>query len=41
MGRAEQRAKKELEQNPIVVCNKVQKKYFPELFQMFGNDTDI
>lgn len=40
MSRAEQRAKRKLEQNPIVACNGVQKKYIPELFQMFGDVND-
>lgn len=36
MSRAEDRIKKKLEKNPIVECNKIQKKYFPELFRVFS-----
>ncbi len=40
MSRAQDRIKKKLEQNPIVECNKIQKKFFPELFQEFSNVKD-
>lgn len=35
MGRKEDRIKQALEKNPIIKCNEVQRKYCPELFQMF------
>ena len=37
------RAKKKLEKNPVVECNKIQKKYYPELFKRFAevNDQEI
>ena len=40
MGRKEERIKKQMEKNPIVECNNVQRKYYPELFQMFRDTTD-
>lgn len=36
MGRAEIRAARELEENPIVACNEIQRRFFPELFHKFG-----
>ena len=35
MGRKEERARRKLERNPVVECNRVRKKYCPELFQDF------
>lgn len=40
MGRAQDRIKKKLEKNPIVECNKIQKKYFPGLFKEFSSVKD-
>ena len=40
MSREQERIKKKLEKNPIVECNKIQKKFCPELFTMFGNVAD-
>ena len=34
------RIKKKIEQNPIVECNKIQKKFFPELFHKFSKVKD-
>ncbi|KSV58558.1 transposase [Acetivibrio ethanolgignens] len=36
MSRAQDRSKKKIEKNPIVECNKIQQKFFPELFQKFS-----
>lgn len=40
MSRAEQRIKRKLEKNPVVECNRIQKKYCPTLFQEFQSTTD-
>ena len=40
MSREQERIKKKLEKNPIIECNKIQKKFYPELFSMFGNVAD-
>lgn len=40
MSRAEDRIKRKREKNPIVECNKVQKKYCPTLFQAFSEVED-
>ncbi len=40
MSRAEERARRKLEQNPIVECNKIQQKYCPELFDKFSKVKD-
>lgn len=40
MGRTEERIKHQLEKNPINECNKIQKKYYPELFEAFSNTKD-
>ena len=40
MSREQERIKKKLENNPIVECNKIQKKFCPELFSMFGKISD-
>lgn len=36
MGRKEDRAMRALEKNPIETCNKVQRRYCPDLFDRFG-----
>lgn len=40
MGRAEVRAARALEKNPIEACNEVQRKFYPDLFNNFGQITD-
>ncbi|MGB8454037.1 MAG: hypothetical protein WCD89_17130 [Anaerocolumna sp.] len=40
MGRAEIRAARALEENPIEACNEVQRKFYPELFNRFGQIAD-
>ena len=40
MSREQERARKKLEQNPIVECNKIQQKYYPALFSMFAEVKD-
>lgn len=40
MGRAEVRAARALEKNPIEACNEIQRKFCPELFNNFGQITD-
>ena len=40
MSREQERIRKKLEKNPIMECNKIQKKFCPELFSMFGNVDD-
>lgn len=40
MGRAEIRAARFLEKNPIEACNEVQRKFCPELFNRFGRIID-
>lgn len=40
MSREQDRIKKKLEQNPIVECNKIQQKFFPELFHKFSTVKD-
>lgn len=40
MGRKEERIKKQLEKNPIKEYNKIQNKFFPELFKAFGETKD-
>lgn len=40
MSREEERARKKLEKNPVVECNKIQKKFYPELFQRFAQAND-
>lgn len=40
MGRAEIRAARELEKNPIEACNEVQTKFCPNLFNKFGQIVD-
>lgn len=40
MSREQQRIRKKLEKNPIVECNKIQNKFYPELFSMFEKVAD-
>lgn len=40
MSREQERIKKKLENNPVIECNKIQKKFCPELFSMFGKVAD-
>ena len=40
MSRETERIKKKLEQNPVVECNKIQKKFYPELFSKFSKVKD-
>lgn len=40
MGRSEIRATRALEKNPIEACNEVQRKFYPELFNRFGQIAD-
>lgn len=40
MSREQERAKKKQEKNPIVECNKIQNKYYPELFKKFSEVKD-
>ena len=40
MSREQDRAKKKLEKNPIVECNKIQNKYYSDLFSRFVEVND-
>lgn len=40
MSREQERIRRKLENNPIVECNKIQKKFYPELFSMFERVKD-
>ena len=40
MSREQERIRKKLEDNPIVECNKIQRRFYPELFSMFGKVND-
>lgn len=40
MSREQERIRKSLEKNPVVECNKIQKKYYPELFEKFADVKD-
>ena len=40
MSREQDRIRKKLENNPIVECNKIQNRFFPQLFSMFGRVKD-
>lgn len=40
MGRKEERMKKKLEKNPVQECNKIQKQFYPQLFQKFAETWD-
>lgn len=40
MSREQERIRRKLEKNPVVECNKIQKKFYPELFMEFANVSD-
>ena len=40
MNREQERAKRKLEKTPVVECNKIQNKYYPELFARFAEVDD-
>lgn len=40
MGREQERIKKQLEKNPVMECNKIQRKYCGNLFKSFSETTD-
>ena len=40
MSREQERARRKLEKNPVVECNKIQNKYYPELFKKFSEVND-
>ena len=40
MSREQERIRKKLENNPIAECNKIQNRFCPELFSMFGGVKD-
>lgn len=40
MSREQERIKKKLEENPVAECNKIQNKYYPNLFSRFANVSD-
>ena len=40
MSREQDRIRKKLERNPIAECNKIQNRFCPELFSMFGRVKD-
>ncbi|MGN0496608.1 MAG: transposase family protein [Lachnospiraceae bacterium] len=40
MSREQERIRRKLEDNPIVECNKIQNKFYPELFSMFSRVKD-
>ena len=40
MSREQDRVKKKLEKNPIIECNKIQQKFYPELFKRFTEVND-
>ena len=40
MNREQERARRRLEKNPVVECNKIQNKYYPELFVRFAEVDD-
>ena len=40
MSREQERIRKKLERNPIIECNKIQNRFCPELFSMFGKVKD-
>ena len=37
MNREQERIRKNLEKNPVAECNKIQKKYYPMLFEKFAD----
>ena len=40
MNREQERIRKNLEKNPVAECNKIQKKYYPMLFEKFAGVKD-
>ena len=40
MSRERDRITKRLEKNPVIECNKIQRKFYPELFSKFEQVTD-
>lgn len=40
LNREQERIRKNLEKNPVAECNKIQKKYYPMLFEKFAGVTD-
>ena len=40
MGREQERIAKRMEKNPVEECNRIQKKFYPELFERFGETKD-
>ena len=40
MSREQERTRRKLEKNPVVECNKIQNKYYPELFKKFSEVKD-
>ena len=40
MSREQERIKRKLEKNPVVECNKIQNKFYPELFKKFSKAKD-
>lgn len=40
MSREQERSKRKLEKNPVVECNKIQNKFYPELFKKFSEVKD-
>ena len=40
MSREQERVRRRLEQNPIVECNRIQRKYYPELFSRYTKVKD-
>ena len=40
MSREQERIRKKLENNPIAECNKIQNRFYPEQFSMFGRVKD-
>ena len=40
MSRERERIAKRIEKNPVVECNKIQHKFYPDLFSKFGQVKD-
>ena len=40
MGRAQERIRRKLENNPVMECNKVRNRYCPDLFRDFADTKD-
>lgn len=40
MSREQDRIRKKLENNPVVECNKIQKRFYPQLFSKFAGVKD-